>query len=86
MTVIQWKFFAASTEAGLCATCVWGTVRKGFRAKEQEVFCRMIAPNGLVPFTVRECTDYADRRIPAAESKPEDRRYGFVTVLSLKDK
>lgn len=86
MTVIRWKFFAANTGAGLCGSCVWGTVRKGFRAKELEIFCRVITPNGLVPFAVRECTDYTDRCIPVAESKPEERRYGFVTVLSLKEK
>ena len=85
MTVIRWKSFAANTGAGLCATCTWGTVRKGFRAKEVETFCRIISPNGLVPFVVRECTDYIDRRIPVAPPEPEGRRYGFFTELSLKE-
>jgi hypothetical protein len=85
MTVIRWKSFAANTSAGLCATCVWGTVRKGFRAKEVETFCRIISPNGRVPFVVRACTDYADRRIPAVAPEPESRRYGFFTELSLKE-
>jgi hypothetical protein len=56
---------------------------QGFRAKEEEIFCRMIAPNGLVPFVVRECTDYADRRIAVTEPEPNASRYGFVTKLSL---
>jgi hypothetical protein len=84
MTVIRWKFFAVNAGAGLCATCAWGTVRKGFRAKEVETFCRIISPNGPVPFVVRDCTDYADRRVPAA-TEPEGRRYGFFTELSLKE-
>jgi hypothetical protein len=83
MTVIRWKFFAANASAGLCGTCTWGTVRKGYRAKEEEIFCRIITPNGLVPFAVRECTDYADRRIAVAEPEPDERRYGFLTKLSL---
>jgi hypothetical protein len=85
MTVIRWKSFAANTSVGLCATCTWGTVRKGFRSKEVETFCRIISPNGLVPFVVRECTDYIDRRIPVAPQEAEGRRYGFFTELSLKE-
>jgi hypothetical protein len=38
-----------------------------------------------VPFVVRACTDYADRRIPAVAPEPESRRYGFFTELSLKE-
>ena len=83
MTIIRWKFFAVNTGAGLCATCAWGTVRKGYRAKEEETFCRMITPNGLVPFAVRECTGYSDRRIATANPELDGRRYGFVTELSL---
>jgi hypothetical protein len=45
----------------------------------------MITPNGLVPFAVRECTDYADRRIAVAEPEPNASRYGFVTKLSLEE-
>jgi hypothetical protein len=83
MTVIRWKFFSVNAGAGLCATCTWGTVRKGFRTKEEEIFCRMITPNGLVPFAVRECADYVDRRIAVIEPEPDVSRYGFVTKLSL---
>ena len=31
MSVIRWKSFAAGRADSLCATCVWGTVRKGYR-------------------------------------------------------
>lgn len=85
MTVIRWKFFARHAGAGLCATCSWGVLRKGFEPDEKEVFCRLITPNMLVPFPVRECTDYADRRIPRPEAHAEERRYGFVTELHLRE-
>ena len=87
MSVIRWKSFAAGRADSLCATCVWGTVRKGYRNGEVEAVCRLISPNTLVPFSVRECTDYTDRRVPCApaDSKSTDRRFGFVTTLSLQE-
>jgi len=65
-----------------------GTVRKGYRGGQAETFCRIVSPNGLVPFPVRECTDYADRRVPGApsEASASGRRFGFVSTLSLQDK
>ncbi len=88
MSVIRWKSFAAVRGASLCATCVWGTVRKGYRSGKVETFCRIVSPNGLVPFPVRECTDYNDRRVPGApaEANAPGRRFGFVTTLSLQGK
>jgi hypothetical protein len=85
MSVIRWKSFAAVRGASLCATCAWGTVRKGYRSREAETFCRIVRPNGLVPFPVRECTDYSDRRVPGAPTEATGRRFGFVTTLSLQD-
>lgn len=73
----------AETATGLCRTCTWGTVRKGFRANEAEAFCRLVGPNARVPFAVRECTDYCDRR--ATPAAPESRRFGFVTEIKLED-
>jgi hypothetical protein len=85
MSAIRWKSFAAVRAESLCATCVWGTVRKGYRRGEIETFCRFVGPNGLVPFPVRQCTDYNDRRVlcAPAEAKSTDRRFGFVTTFSL---
>ena len=87
MSVIRWKSFAAGRADSLCATCVWGTVRKGYRSGERETFCRFVSPNTLVPFPVRVCTDYTDRRVPCAPAgtKSTDRRFGFVTTLSLQE-
>jgi hypothetical protein len=85
MSVIRWKSFGAGRGASLCATCAWGTVRKGYRSGEVEAFCRLVGPNGLVPFAVRECTDYADRQVPSAkiEGKSDGRRFGFATTLTV---
>jgi hypothetical protein len=87
MSVIRWKSFGAGREASLCASCVCGTVRKGYRSGEVESFCRLVGPNGLVPFAVRECTGYADRRVPGAcaNAKSTGRRFGFVTTLTLRE-
>ena len=87
MSVIRWKSFAAGREASLCATCSWGTVRKGYRTGELEAFCRLIGPGSLVPFAIRECTDYCDRRVSSssADGKSADRRFGFVTTLTLRE-
>ncbi len=67
-------------------------LRLGNRAKrlsqgEVEAFCRLVGPNGLVPFAERDCTGYADRRLPGApaNAKSTDRRFGFVTTLTLRE-
>ncbi len=87
MSVIQWASFAWKRRASLCATCIWGTVRTGERAKEVETICRLINPNTLVPFPVRNCTDYSDRSAAAVEPKQDERKFGFVTIaLEEKEK
>jgi len=82
MSLIRMLRFVPEAATGLCRTCTWGTVRKGFRAGEAEAFCRLVGPNSRVRYAVRECTDYCDRRVrPPAVS--EARRYGFVTEIKL---
>lgn len=83
MTVIQWASFGWKRRVSLCATCMWGTVRTGERAKEVQTICRLINPNALVPFSVRNCTDYIERAAPMPEPKPEPRGFGFVSVDAL---
>jgi hypothetical protein len=61
-------------------------VRKGFWEGEAETFCRLVGPNSRVPFAVRECTCYSDRRATADPSASEVRRYGFVTEIRLEDR
>ncbi len=84
MSVIQWASFAWKRRVSLCAACIWGTVRTGERAKEVETFCRLISPNTLVPFPVRNCTDYTERTALAQEPSPQPRRFGFVSVDALR--
>jgi|SRR5438128_1995426 len=84
MSVIQWASFAWKRRVSLCFTCIWGTVRTGERPKDVETFCRLISPNTLVPFPVRNCTDYRERTTPVAEAKPEQRGFGFVSVDALR--
>ena len=81
MTLVRLPRYAPEATTGLCATCTWGTVRKGFRENEAEAFCRLVGPNSRVPYAVRECTDYRDRRVRMTAS--EARRYGFVTEIRL---
>jgi len=64
MVTIRWKFLVPNEGASLCGTCIWGVVRKGYRAGEVESFCRLVGPNALVPFPVSECTGHTDRRSP----------------------
>lgn len=80
MSVIQWASFAWKKRVSLCTTCIWGTARSGERAKENETFCRLITPNTVVPFPVRNCTGYGDRTVPVLDTKPEGRKYGFVSI------
>jgi len=81
MTMIRRLRYAAEAATGLCATCTWGTVRKGFRENEAEAFCRLVGPNSRVRYAVRECSDYYGRRVRMTAS--EARRYGFVTEIRL---
>jgi hypothetical protein len=83
MSLIRRLMYAPSAAAGLCSTCSWGTVRKGFGANEAETFCRIAGPNARVRHAVRECTCYCDRRVTPASAKT--RRYGFVTEIKLTD-
>lgn len=89
MVTIRVKGGTPEAGVSLCVSCSWGVVRKGYRAAEEEVFCRMIEPNARVPYTVRECSAYSDRRIPSLYfmektawvllTKKAGRAIGFVT-------
>jgi enoyl-CoA hydratase/carnithine racemase len=81
MILIRLPRYAPEAATGLCPTCTWGTVRKGFRENEAETFCRLIGRNSRVSYAVRECNDYCDRRVPMTAS--EARRYGFATEIRL---
>src|ERR1700757_546903 len=52
----------------LCVSCSWGLVRRGSSAAEEEIVCRATTPAGRVPFRIRECSAYADSRLPTLYS------------------
>jgi hypothetical protein len=83
MSLIRMLGITSEAATGLCRSCSWGTVRKGFRENEAEAFCRLVGPNARVRFAVRECSDYCDRSVRMSAS--EARRYGFVTEIKLEE-
>jgi hypothetical protein len=55
----------------LCRTCSQGHIITGFRATEEEVFCRTFYIEREIHFPVRECTFYKDRRLASKEEMEE---------------
>jgi hypothetical protein len=47
-----------------CDTCSHARVIRGYLEKERIVFCDALYDPVRIPFPVRECSDYADRRLP----------------------
>jgi hypothetical protein len=75
----------------LCRTCTHATIQKGYSESEEQFSCAYgfwKIPRAL-PFKVRECSGYEDRRLSEYEdmetiawsltSKSAGRRSGFVT-------
>jgi hypothetical protein len=55
----------------LCRTCRRGHIITGFRATEEEVYCRTFFVEREIRFPVRECTFYEDRRLASKEDMEE---------------
>lgn len=55
----------------LCRTCTQGHIITGFRASEEEVYCRTFYIEREILFPVRECTFYTDKRL-ASKSDMEE--------------
>jgi hypothetical protein len=49
--------------SSLCHSCTNGHIITGFRASEEEVFCRTFCIEREIHFPVRECTFYTDKRL-----------------------
>ncbi len=49
----------------LCDSCYWAHIQKGYAESERVVLCAFLRPARVVPFKVRHCTDYSDKRIPS---------------------
>src|SRR5580704_14288827 len=55
----------------LCRTCSRGHIITGFRASEQQVYCRTFYIEREIRFPVRQCTFYEDRRLTSKEDMEE---------------
>jgi hypothetical protein len=55
----------------LCRTCTQGHIITGFRATEEEVFCKNFYPEREIRFPVRECTLYEDKRLASKRDMEE---------------
>jgi hypothetical protein len=81
----------------LCKTCTRGHIISGFRATEEEVFCRTFYIEREIRFPVRECTFYEDRRLASKEDMEEiawhlrsttgkpTRNVGFVNGVAFRE-
>jgi hypothetical protein len=57
----------------LCRTCSHVHMQRGYRESDEVVFCTYASWNAprLVPFKVRDCTDYTDRDTPSRDQLEE---------------
>jgi hypothetical protein len=78
----------------LCKSCTRGHVIEGFRLAEEVVYCRTFYIECEIPFPVRECTFYEDRRVASKEDMEEiawrlrtlnpSRQIGFVSAAPFR--
>src|SRR5882672_12542265 len=78
----------------LCKTCTRGHVIQGFRLAEEVVYCRTFYIEREIPFPVRECTFYEDRRVASKEDMEEiawrlrtlnpSRQVGFISAAQFR--
>jgi hypothetical protein len=71
MVTIRIKAGTPEGYESLCRTCTRGHVISGFRATEEEVFCRTFYIEREIRFPVRECTFYEDKRLASKEDMEE---------------
>jgi hypothetical protein len=81
----------------LCRTCTRGHIITGFRATEEEVYCRTFYIEREIRFPVRECTFYEDKRLASKEDMEEiawrlrstttkpSQSLGFVNAAQLQE-
>ncbi|HEV3279486.1 MAG TPA: hypothetical protein VG860_22045 [Terriglobia bacterium] len=82
----------------LCRTCSYAQIQKGYAESEELIHCtfRRWEQPQLIPFRIRECTAYADRRRSDLDgdgmektawilvTKRAGRSVGFVTAKEFK--
>lgn len=62
----------------LCRTCTYAQVIKGFSASHEMFYCDYGYPKHRLPFPVRECTHYEDKRL--ANKKEMEEIAWFLTT------
>lgn len=62
MTVLREERNGAIPEESLCFTCTHGLVVQGFLQNHRVTICLRVYDVWQVPFPVRKCSDYQDRR------------------------
>lgn len=80
-------------QASQCDTCVYARIIRGYSESEKITLCDRIFQAVHIPFRVRECSDYVDKRLPCIEdlediawqlrSKSAGKRAGFVGVAQF---
>jgi hypothetical protein len=81
--------------AHLCRSCSWGQFIVGYRESDVLAICTNANPNVVLPFTVYECSSYADKHKPdwrqmeklAIDIQPvrvSTKTRGFSTVETLR--
>jgi len=78
-----------------CDTCVYSRIIRGYSESEKITICDRIFEPIRIPFRVRECSDYLDRRLPCVEdlediawvlrSKSAGKRAGFIGITRAED-
>jgi hypothetical protein len=79
----------------LCRTCSRAHIIKGFRATEEEVFCRHFYIEREIRFPVSACSWYEDKRLPNKTEMEEiawflttrkpGRTVGFVSAAQFRE-
>jgi hypothetical protein len=77
-------------QASQCDTCVYARIIRGYSESEKITICDRIFEPIRIPFRVRECSDYVDKRLPCIEdledmawllrSKSAGNKAGFAIV------
>jgi hypothetical protein len=79
-------------QASQCDTCVYARIIRGYSESEKITICDRLFEAIQIPFRVRECSDYVDKRLPCIEdleeiawhlrSKSAGKQAGFVPVIA----
>ncbi len=79
----------------LCKTCTYGRIVKGYSMLERIFICDRYLEPIRIPFKVRECSDYLDKRLPDIEDMKKmayilqerrtGHRTGFVKLSELRE-